>query len=57
MLNADPQMNAIAGEQGSAKAQQYANQMIRSALNQRKTANMNSYQVKKAINQHHSLDA
>ncbi|NBD31413.1 MAG: hypothetical protein GVY17_00170 [Cyanobacteria bacterium] len=56
MLSADPHLNAIAQQQGSAKAQQYAQQMIRSALNQRHTTQMNSYQVKKAIDQDRSLE-
>jgi len=56
MLSADPQLNAIAQQQGSAKAQQYAQQMIRSALNQRQTPEMNGYQVKKAIDQDRSLE-
>jgi len=56
MLSADPQLNAIARQQGSAKAQQYAQQMIRSALNQRQTPQMNGYHVKKAIDQDRSLE-
>ncbi|NBD33213.1 MAG: hypothetical protein GVY17_09675 [Cyanobacteria bacterium] len=56
MLTADPQLNAIAQQQGSAKAQQYAQQMIRSALNQRQTPQINGYQVKKAIDQDRSLE-
>jgi len=56
MLSADPQLNAIAQQQGSAKAQQYAQQMIRSALNQRQTSQMNGYHVKKAIDQDRSLE-
>jgi len=56
MLTADPQLNAIAQQQGSAKAQQYAQQMIRSALNQRQTLQINGYHVKKAIDQDRSLE-